>query len=180
MNNIRTYIYIYLVGGLESRGGPIPLPVRYGCAGRARVGVSVHPCLFAMALEFPPSFASCVEGNRMTFVAKLDVWDMEHEAHRMTSMHEGVSFYLTGLLDGDGHSYTLVNAEFRKQFPVPWVVMDDSSRVFRHDQPSWQSLHQVVELCSGFGGMHQGMTALGFGPVVAVDANEKMMKLYSC
>ena len=30
----------------------------------------------------------------------------------------------------------------------------------------------------GFGGMHQGMAALGYRPVVAVDSNERMLKLY--
>ena len=83
-----------------------------------------------MAVDFPPSFASCVEGSRLTLVAKLDVWDMGHDAHRLTSMHEGIPFFLTGLSDGDGHSYTLVNAEFGRQFPVPWIVIDEGLSCF--------------------------------------------------
>ena len=37
---------------------------------------------------------------------------------------------------------------------------------------------EVVELCAGFGGMSQGMAAVGFTPVFAVDVNERMLQLY--
>ena len=33
-------------------------------------------------------------------------------------------------------------------------------------------------MCSGFGGVSQGLTACGFHPVVAVDFNDKMCTLY--
>ena len=176
MNSGTYYTELYRVGGLEAVVAQFPY--QSGTAVPAERGSVRLFTPFAMAVDFPPSFASCVEGSRLTLVAKLDVWDMGHDAHRLTSMHEGIPFFLTGLSDGDGHSYTLVNAEFGRQFPVPWIVIDEASHVFRHNQPSWDSLHQVVELCAGFGGMHQGMAALGFSPVVAVDANDRMMKLY--
>ena len=63
-------------------------------------------------------------------------------------------------------------------FPVPILVMDDDARLFQHEPPSWES-NAVVELCSGFGGMAQGISACGFHSVLAVDFNEKMCQLYS-
>ena len=64
-------------------------------------------------------------------------------------------------------------------FPVPILVMDDDARLFQHEPPSWESNCAVVELCSGFGGMAQGISACGFHSVLAVDFNEKMCQLFS-
>lgn len=125
-----------------------------------------------MALDLPPCFGTCLEGQRLHLVAKLVCWDGEHESHLMTSVHDGSRFSLTGMLEGCGETFSLVNAEFRKQFPLPWIVLDDSSSVFRHDKPSWDAMHEVIELCAGFGGMHQGFSALGYRSVAAVDSNE--------
>lgn len=133
-----------------------------------------------MALDLPPCFGTCLEGQRLHLVAKLVCWDGEHESHLMTSVHDGSRFSLTGMLEGCGETFSLVNAEFRKQFPLPWIVLDDSSSVFRHDKPSWDALHEVIELCAGFGGMHQGFSALGYRSVAAVDSNERILKLYEC
>ena len=131
-----------------------------------------------MALDLPPVFRCCDEGQRISLVASLQCWDSNHDAHLLISKHEGAKFHLTGLLEGIGSTFSLVNAQFRKQFPLPWLVLDEQSHVFRHDPPSWHTIHEVIELCSGFGGMHQGMSAVGFRPVAAVDMNERMLGLY--
>ena len=131
-----------------------------------------------MVLALPPRFADCSPGQRLSLVARLQVWDHEHDAHAMVSTHENNRFLLNGLLDGTGDTYSLVNVEFRKKFPVPCLALDEFSQVFRHDCPSWDAMHEVIEMCCGFGGMHQGMAALGYRPVVAVDSNERMLKLY--
>ena len=131
-----------------------------------------------MVVELPPSFRDCQVGQRINVVAKLRVWDPCHDSHLFWTSHDNVSFLASGLIDGSGDVYSLLNAEFRRQFPIPVLQLDDHSKVLRHDRPSWNSLHEVVELCAGFGGMTQGMLTSGFRPVVAVDFNEKMMHLY--
>ena len=132
-----------------------------------------------MALDFPPCFADCQSGQRLSMVAKLQCWDFDQEAHLMETVHAGIPFLATGLLDGVGECFSLVNAEFRKQFPIPVIAIDSFTKVLRHDRPSWTSLHDVVELCSGFGGMHQGLCAMGFRTVAAVDCNERFLDLYA-
>lgn len=57
-----------------------------------------------------------------------------------------------------------------QQFPMPVLSVDDDTRVFMHERPSWQSLHEI-ELCAGFGGMTKGMLTSGFHAVAAVDQN---------
>jgi len=129
-------------------------------------------------MDLPPRFGSCDLGQRLSLVARLQCWDFDHEAHLLVSVHEGTNFLASGLLEGTGDTFTLLNVVFQKQFPVPVLVIDEHSHVFRHDRPSWSSMHDVIELCAGFGGMHQGMSVMGFRPTVAVDFNDRFLKLY--
>ena len=57
--------------------------------------------------------------------------------------------------------------------------MDDKTRVLEHSNPSWQSLHRVVELCSGMGALGHGSQAMGFQTMVGNDMNPKMCDLFS-
>lgn len=131
-----------------------------------------------MVLQLPTSFGSCVSGDRINLVAKLECWDPLHDAHWMTTTHDQVSFMAWGLLDGSGDSFSLLNAEFRKQWPIPIVAIDDKTTVIKHFRPTWDTLHQVIELCSGFGGMTQGLTPVGFQTVAVVDFNDRFLKLH--
>ena len=132
----------------------------------------------AMGLELPVTFGECGIGSRINLVARLKCWDPSHEAHWLSSNHDGVSFLACGLLDGSGDTYSLLNAEFRRQFPVPLVCLDEKSHVFKHYRPTWESMNEVVEMCAGFGGMTQGLVAAGFTSVAVVDFNDRMMNLF--
>eukprot|EP00435_Cladocopium_sp_Y103_P075671 s223_g62.t1 len=83
-----------------------------------------------------------------------------------------------GLLDGTGDSFSLMNVKFAKQYPVPLLVADESSRVLCHVSPSWSSLHSTIDLCCGYGGLSQGSAACGFSPTIAVDFNDRFAQLY--
>lgn len=96
-------------------------------------------------LGLPVSFGCCKQGQRVHVVANLLCWDPAHDTH--------VS-----------HFWKV------QQFPMPVLSVDDDTRVFMHETPSWQSLHEI-ELCAGFGGMTQGMLTSGFHAVAAVDQN---------
>lgn len=124
------------------------------------------------------TFAGTDIGKRMNVVSKLCCWDPEHESHLFHSLPGDQPFVVSGLLDGDGDIYTFMFASLTQHFPKPILVLDDHSRVFQHSRPSWSSMREVVELCSGFGGISQGMAAVGFNPVLAVDFNDRMLNLY--
>ena len=131
-----------------------------------------------MAGNLFPTFAETLPGERLNVVGTLRCWDSSHDAHLFTSASDGVTFLVVGLIDGSSPSYTFMHATMKMQYPFPVVVLDEDSRIFRHEPPSWDSIYAVIELCAGFGGMSQGLTACGFHPVLAVDFNEKMCQLY--
>jgi len=85
---------------------------------------------------------------------------------------------MSGLLDGDGEFYSFLGASLVRQYPRPALVIDEDTKILQHCRPSWSTVSEVVELCSGFGGMSQGFAAAGFTPVLAVDFNDKMTMLY--
>ena len=109
-----------------------------------------------MGLELPAGFGSYVPGQRINLVAKLQCWDPSHDGHWMTAVHDQTSFMAWGLLDGSGETFSLLNAEFRKQWPIPVIAVDAKTCIIKHYRPTWDSLHDVVELCAGFGGVRKG------------------------
>eukprot|EP00435_Cladocopium_sp_Y103_P072444 s83_g40.t1 len=56
---------------------------------------------------------------------------------------------------------------------------EEDTKVLGHKKPTWTSLHSVIDLCSGFGGLSQGLLAAGFEIAVAVDQNSRMVDLHS-
>ena len=140
---------------------------------RGRVG-----SLDAMDLVFPMRFANTDVGDRIHVVSYLRCLDPDHEAHLFQSIPDDVMFHVSGLIEGNGDVYTFLNASMVKSFPKPVLMVDSDTRILQHSQPSWTTMCEVIELCSGFGGMSQGYAACGFSPVLAVDFNEKMTSLY--
>ena len=167
----------WLVGGLESCDCPSRLPA--GTAASFSDRGQVCGFLGAMDLVLPAAFGTCLSGQRMHLVGRLLCWDPTHDAHLFEAKHSGANFLASGLLDGSGSLYSLMNVEFRKQFPIPLVGIDNDSVTFKHEAPSWDRLHQVVELCAGFGGISQGLATSGFQTAVAVDFNKKFLDLFA-
>ena len=97
----------------------------------------------------------------------------------MESCFDKVTFRLQGLLNGSFEKFGLMNVRFQQQYPSPILVLEDDSHVFQHCSPTWSSLRDTIDLCSGFGGFCQGSTASGFYTRVAVDFNDRMLELFS-
>lgn len=131
-----------------------------------------------MPLDYPIDFGSCCPGKRIHLVGRLQCWDPSHDAHRFVAVHNGAPFLVHGLLDGVAERFSFMDAMFKSQWPVPVIVVDSQTFVMKHETPSWTSLHDVIELCAGFGGMSQGLLTAGFNTRVGVDANFRMSKLY--
>ena len=132
----------------------------------------------AMSLELPAQFGMYSSGQRFNIVADLHCWDPSHECHRFRAVHSGVDFVAHGLLVGEGERFSLINAEFRRQFPIPMVGIDEKTRILCHQVPSWTSMYQVIEICAGFGGITQGLATSGFHTVAAVESNPRMSQLF--
>ena len=126
---------------------------------------------------FPMDFADFANGQRIDIVCTLKVFDHTHGSHLMTLLN-GCDFQLDGLLEVGFESYTILGCCLSCQFPVPKVFTDDKSKILSHSKPSWDGLHSLIDLCSGFGGLAQGAIAAGMHVSVAVDQNPKMLALY--
>ena len=85
---------------------------------------------------------------------------------------------MEGLLNVGFESYTILGCCLCCQFPMPKVSTDERTKILSHSTPSWEGLHSLIDLCSGFGGLAQGAIAAGMHVTVAVDQNPKMLSLY--
>ena len=118
-------------------------------------------------------------GASFDLVGNVLVFDLEHSSHLMQVRHGEARFAYEGLLSGGYHSFTMLNVCLKQQFPTPVVTATKDTVVLGHHAPTWESLHSVVDLCCGFGGLAQGATAAGFHVVTAVDQNKHMVSLHT-
>ena len=115
----------------------------------------------------------------VNMVGKVLIFDIEHTSHVMETRTGDARFIYEGFLSGGFHSFTLMNVCLTKQAPVPILSATKDTVTLGHQVPTWESLHSVIDVCCGFGGMAQGATAAGFEVVVAVDQNPHMVSLHS-
>ena len=127
----------------------------------------------------PMEFSQVDIGASFDLVGKVLIFDLEHSSHLMQLRYGETKFAYEGLLTGGFHSFTLFNVCLREQFPIPVVSATKDTVVLGHHAPTWTSMHSVVDLCCGFGGLAQGATAAGFEVVTAVDQNEHMVSLHT-
>ena len=98
----------------------------------------------AMVLELPGSFGDYSTGDRVHVVGKLVCRDDAHDCHLFSAVHNGSMFTVSGLIDGTGDRYSLLNAEFRQQFPIPLLGVGDRTSVIKHESPSWSAMYDVI------------------------------------
>lgn len=60
----------------------------------------------------------------------------------------------------------------------PILVANEHIFLRHHDACTWDSDRNLIELCSGMGGMGQGLMSVEFRPVVACASNPLMLGLY--
>lgn len=118
-------------------------------------------------------------GSLTDLVCTVKFFDTEHTAHLMVSRTDSVTFLYDGFLDEGFACFTLFNVSLKKFYPVPVVAATKETQVLGHHKPSWDSLHSIVDLCAGFGGLTQGAEAAGFEVMVAVDQNQLMLDLHA-
>ena len=150
-----------------------------GTADLANPGHALGHVIAMARSSFPMDWSTINNGSAMDLVCRVRVFDMDHDNHLMEQVPSGKRFFLSGLLEAGCDSYSIFDAILDAQFPVPRLSLCPKSSVLGHREVTWDSLFSVVDMCCGFGGMSQGILPGGFHSTVAVDQNEKMVKLFS-
>ena len=130
-------------------------------------------------VDYSPRFGSMQIGDRVSLVASLVTFDDGGCNHLMSSVISKNLFHLQGTIPIDKLTYSLLNVRVQQPMPRPVLIADAQSHVLHHDACSWNSIRDLVEVCSGLGGLGQGLLSVGFRPVVACDQNPLMTSLYS-
>eukprot|EP00435_Cladocopium_sp_Y103_P038777 s2524_g10.t1 len=118
------------------------------------------------------------QGGRIDVLALIQCFDPSHDCHLCSALPSGARFGFRGLVNGNHGKFSALNAVLKRQYPTPLLEADEQTKVFGIAQPSWDTLHSVIDACSGYGGLTQGSIAMGFHPIVAIDKNEHMISLY--
>ena len=116
-------------------------------------------------------------GTRCCVTAKLLMFDPLGIAHVMCSPC-GQQFHFEGTVEYGFTNYSLLDVTLTQNFPHV-VLKQNDGFVLHFGQPSWFTLHSVIELCCGVGGLGNGSMAAGFPPVLAIDTNPRMTRMYS-
>lgn len=132
-----------------------------------------------MAFSFPSDWSLLDKGANISLVCSVLVFDFEHDRHIMKTLPGQQRFFLAGLLEAGFESYSIFDATLTSQYPVPSVALTPTSIMMGHNEVTWDSLMSTVDMCSGFGGVTQGILPCGFHTAVAVDHNEPMLQLFS-
>ena len=129
--------------------------------------------------DYAPDVTLLGQGKEICVVARPVCLDFSTNLHCMVSVPYNKSFRFHGLLEPNMVTYSLMRVIVDKAGPTPLLVSNDSSRIWGHPQSTWEDAMNVVDLCSGMGGIGQGAKAAMFNPIIACDMRERMLSLYS-
>ena len=129
-------------------------------------------------VEYAPHFGLMTPGDRINLVASVVAFDNMGSNHLMNAVISRNMFSFVGSLPPGKLTHSLLNVRVLQPAPRPILTADEESRVLSHDACTWDSVRETVELCSGLGGLGQGLLSVGFVPVLAVDHNPLMLDLY--
>ena len=133
--------------------------------------------LFRAMTGFPMDVADFENGKHINIVCTLKV-DHTHITHLMTLLNDGCDFHLDGLLNGSLDSYSILGSSLSCQLPMPKAFTDEKTKILSHFTLSWEGMPNLIDPCSGFGGLAHGAIAAGMHVMVAVDQNPKMFAHY--
>ena len=131
-----------------------------------------------MHYDYAPDISTIGTGKEVCIVARPVCMDFQTNLHCMVSEPFSKSFRYQGCLPPDMVTYSLMRVKVQKQGHTPLLVGTEFTKVWGHQQATWDDARHVTELCSGMGGIGQGAKAALFRPVVACDMRERMLDLY--
>ena len=129
--------------------------------------------------DYAPDTATMVVGKEVCLVARPVCLDFQANLHCMVTVPLNKSFRFQGSLEPNMVTYSLMRVRVEKDGPTPLLITTDNTCVWGHKQCTWEDAMDVMDLCSGMGGMGQGAKAAMFQPVVACDLRPRMLELYA-
>ena len=129
--------------------------------------------------DYAPDTLTMVRGKEVCLVARPVCLDFKTNLHCMVTVPFSKTFRYKGPLEPDMVTYSLMRVKVEKEGPTPLLVNTIDSRIWGHPQSTWEDARNLVDLCSGMGGMGQGAKAAMFNPVTACDMRDSMLELYS-
>ena len=128
-------------------------------------------------VRFLVDLAKCSTDDVLSFCAVKCVTGNVDRVHMLRTDPGGVLFHFHGRLPDDKSIFTFIDAVVVKTSPITLCCNQDT-RVLDYEPPTWESLHEVIELCCGMGALGFGAKAIGFNPVVGLDENPRMLKMW--
>ena len=128
--------------------------------------------------DYDPCVRSLVGGERVSCVASMVTFDPSTVCHLMTTVVGRELFAFSGPLPAGKLTYSLLNVRVTRPMPRALLVADEENFLLHHDACTWDSVREVIEVCSGFGGLGHGLLTTGFRPSVCNDMNALMLDLY--
>ena len=98
--------------------------------------------------------------------------------HLMSGVINKTSFGFSGEMPHGKLTHSLLEARVATPMLKQKKLQMSTFFLRHHDACTWDSDRDLIELCSGMGGMGQGLMSVGFRPVVACDSNPLMLGLY--
>ena len=129
--------------------------------------------------DLAPDLGNLRDGQCFCSLVKLEVWDPFHLNHVLVTLPKKQKFLFEGHLPFGHDRLSLIGVELVAMYPTPSVQIGAKGKVLHHMSPSWDSLHRLIEVCSGIGAMGLGAMAAGFRTAVAIDSNPRMTEMFS-
>ena len=101
-------------------------------------------------------------GGRATIVAGVHMTDLEGQAGAVCrSLIYGQTFHLKAQLDETTVAATILNGKV-SYHKGPVIIVDDRSEILQHRMRDSGPLMELIEVCSGLGGIGMGAKAAGW------------------
>ena len=117
-------------------------------------------------------------GQVVNAVATMKIFDIRQRSHMMTTVVGDFPFQFCGMLPEGKCWYTFIEAVVDGVMPTVKLGKSPDTGVLVYDPPSWDTIHGLIEACSGMGALGFGARAAGFTPQVGTDHNGKMLQLW--
>ena len=130
-------------------------------------------------VDLSPCWSLAKPGDAIHVVAKCVVFDAHDARHLLKAIPGDQQFWFEGQIPYGVHTCTIIGGVFLEASTLPLVGLNDDTKILSHDEPTWETMRALVEVCSGMGCMGFGAIAAGFKPVLGVDFNPSMAKLYT-
>ena len=135
--------------------------------------------LFCLAMvRFLVDLSKAHAGDVLSFCATRRVAANVDYVHLLTTDPGDVPFHFNGVLPSDKHVFTFIDAVVLKMSPIT-ICSNQDTHVLSYGPPTWDSLHEVIELCCGMGALGFGAKSCGFNPVVGLDENPRILNMWN-